>query len=307
MAKTHLAVYDESQTYVDRFINYSKKRLGMKTAIIGFTDTDALINYLKENKIKILLISEEEWINKDEDPEIFNERIIETEHVEKLIYLGERKNSRSKLLHINKYQSMNKILNEVEELFDAKDEEEVFDAEADIFGIYSPSSNSKVKGFAYTICETLAQNKKVLYINLERFSGINTKLKISKDSSISNLIYFYKTNPKKLREGLEDVKIQTNGFDILTAPLDMSDIDEIELDDWKYFINAIAIAGEYQAIVIDMYEAFNNLEPIFSMCKKVYMPLTGGKDEKEKVYEFKEYFEIRNRTDLLKKISGAQI
>ncbi len=307
MAKTHLAVYDESQSYVDRFINYSKKRLGIKDAIIGFTDTDALINYLQKNKIKILLISEEEWVRKKTDPEIINEKIIETQNVEKLIYLGERKNSRSKLLHINKYQSMNKILNEVEELMDAKDIEEQFDAEAEIFGIYAPNSSSKVKGFAYNICETLAQNRKVLYINLERFSGINTKLKISKDSSISNLIYFYKTNPKKLREGLEDTKIQANGFDILTAPLDMSDIDEIDLDDWKYFMNAIAIAGEYQVIVIDMYEAFNNLEPIFSMCKKVYMPLTGGKDEREKVYEFKEYFEIRNRTDLLKKISGAQI
>ena len=306
MARTHLAVYDESQNYVDRFINYSKKRLGMREQIIGFTDTQALINFLQSNKINILLVSEEEWINKKEDPEIINEKIIETQNVEKLIYLGERKNSKSKLLHINKYQSMNKILNEIEELLDAK-EEEHFDSGAEIYGIYAPNSNSKVKGFACGICETLAQNKKVLYINLERFSGINTKLGISKDSSISNLIYFYNTNPKKLRESLEDTKIKTNGFDVLTAPLDMADIDEIKLDDWKNFMNEIAIAGQYQAIVIDMYEAFNNLEPIFTMCKKVYMPLTGGKDEKEKVYEFKEYFEIRNRTDLLKKISGAQI
>ncbi len=307
MVRTHLAVYDESQSYVDRFINYSKKRLGMKDKIIGFTDTQALINYLQSNKIKILLISEEEWVKKKEDPEKINEKIIETQNVEKLIYLGERKNSKSKLLHINKYQSMNKILNEVEELIDAKEQKESFDSGVEIFGIYAPSSNDKVKGFACSICENLAQTKKVLYINLERFSGINTKLGIAKDSSISNLIYFYKTNPKKLREGLEDLKIKTNGFDILTAPLDMADIDEIELEEWKSFMNEIAIAGTYQAIVLDMHEAFNNLEPIFSMCKKVYMPLTGGKDEKEKVYEFKEYFEIRNRVDLLKKISGAQI
>lgn len=306
MFRTQIAVYDENQSYVDRFISYSKKRLGMRREIAGFTDVDALINYLKENKIKVLLLSEE-GINKEQEAEKINEKIIETKNVEKLVYLGQSKNIHGKFLHINKYQSMNKILTEVEELLGEKEIENDEESVAEIYGIYSPCMSAQIKKFAFGICENLAQNKKVLYINLERFSGIVTKLGISKDSSISNLIYFYKTNPRKLRESLDETKIRQGGFDILTAPLDMADIDEIELEEWKKFINALAIAGDYKAVVIDMYEAFNNLEPIFAMCKKIYIPLFGGADEKEKVYEFKEYFEIRNRQDLLKKISGAQI
>ena len=138
MSKALLAVYDSSKDYVDRFLDYIKKKHYLPFESIGFTDTKALESYLVRNKVDLLLYSREEFVEEIESSEPECEQFIRHENVREFAYLGKRRNSKSRVNHINKYQSMKAILEEVRIILN---EDNYFDEEREtkkinVVGIY---------------------------------------------------------------------------------------------------------------------------------------------------------------------------
>lgn len=299
MKKTKLAVFDSSREYIDKFFDYIKRKRNFTFEILGFSDVNALEDYVEANRIDVLLFSQEELVDKEKTSEEICEKFISHENVRKFIYLGKQRKTKTTLRHINKYQSMENVMKELMELMDMEEPGEIVNNYS-LQGIYCLVPSEETAKAALTITSNLAMSSDLLYINFDRFTILDSSQ--SGNYSISDLVYFYKTNPKKIKEEFNKAVGHYRGFDFLTAPLEQSDIDELSFFEWKEFLSMLAEVGNKDVIVIDMYEAFKNLEEVFSNCEKVYVPLMGDDYSIRKMKMLKEYFAGRGRADLLEKM-----
>jgi len=308
MAKAILALYDSEQGYVDRFVSYLRKKTDFPYEIKGFTEEEALREYLEFTHVRVLLYSAEYPIGKTGKDEN-TERFLGHRNVDDFICLGEKKKSGSRVKHINKYQSMEKIVLDVlgligDERGEENGEEEL---QAEIIGFYSPMEWDAVRDGALQLAEDLSEDRKVLYINLERFSGLRKKLGVGTENSISDFIYFFRTNEMKFREAIQKNTAARNGFDIITGPVNMEDMNELKDKEWTVFLNRVAALGGYQAVVLDMAEAFMNLKKAFEFCRTVYVPVGTGHRAAERINEMKQYFEERDDKEIRKKLKYIRI
>ena len=303
MSRPVVAVYDSSREYVDRFLRYVKKKRGIQFEIIGFTDDQSLEEYLTKNRVQILLYSQEEFVDEKDSREGQCEKYIDHNNIGKFIYLGKRRNSRSRLNHIVKYQSMEKILSDLNEYLDLRTEDnrEEWKGDIKIIGIYSPAPDSATLPTSLRIASGFAAGNSILYINLDRFPLLGQKEDCG--SGISDLIFFYRTNKEQITETLKRTRERRNGFDLLCTSCDMEDVEELRTEEWQDFLYELAIRGEYDVLILDMYEAFRNLEEIFSICDEIYILTSEGSYANQKTEKMKQFFLEKIRTDLLQKMT----
>ena len=300
-----LAVFDDSPDYVNRFLEYAGERRDLPFEVHGFTQMDALEKYVASHGSCILLISAEEAFERDEE-QTLEERVekLVLKMGERCIYLGERRNSSSTVKHICKYQSANKILDELtafcrEKAFCTEDADPA--AEADVTGIYLPVYSEAYLEKILLAANNAAEGKRTLFISLRRFSGLERRLGGCIGAGLSDVIYYYKVNKGMMKEAIEREKFRMNAVDVLTCSSNLEDLDEIE--DWPAFLKALAVAGGYQKIILDMGEAMRNLEEAFDMCSGIYIPHLGSEEDEKWMSELKMFFLERGREDLLEKVN----
>ena len=83
----------------------------------------------------------------------------------------------------------------------------------------------------------------------------------------------------------------------------MEDVEEIRVEEWQDFLYELAIRGEYDILILDMYEAFRNLEEIFTICDEIYILTSEDSYAKQKTEKMKQFFVEKGHTDLLQKMT----
>ena len=282
MAKIVLAVYASSHVYLERFVGFASgvKELGFQ--VQGFTDLSLLEGYLQKNKVDALLL-----VLDGESKRAFKEHhglIALMNGLDSTVIMMGAQNGcaeweaffreegyEDRIRYINRYQSAMEILTCVRQFFpesqrgplDGKDQSLPW-----LAGMYSPVDKVCHPQAAAAI---MKEKRKVLYINLEQFSGILDRSegwgdnwgvsgngiaasiqKENADHTISDIIYCYKQTPGKLSEVLNKNKVHCYGMDVLTAPEDLADLEELSMEDWPEFLRAVARAGDYHFIFLDM-------------------------------------------------------
>ena len=173
-----------------------------------------------------------------------------------------------------------------------------------LVGVYDPSNNAKSFEAALALAEGLSAEKETLLLDFERFSSISLYTDLKSYGSISDLIYFYQTNPRKIREEVVEKKTRYHNFDLLAGPEDREDMKEIPEEEWPKFLRTLGVRGGYQAIVVYMEEAFSNLEYFFDHCDQIYLPMHGDKVSTEKEYQLAKYLYSKGRRDLYERINN---
>lgn len=264
MAKVVLAVYDVHPSYVERFLNYASTRQNLGFEIQGYSDLSILTEQLKNNKINAVLISRDEACQEQsvrEAKKTLTEACRDGGLI--VVLLGDQQAAgfmEEGIPCVDKYQSMEMILTQIQSLL----RERGLLSEAPkshqglcVGGIYSPSDKCSHLRTAWMLARKYQKEhpdseKRILYINLEQFSGIRSFFDYDTQASLSDVIYYYKTCPDKLREGLIRTRGTFQGMDVLTAPADMTDLEVLGKKGWPDFLAALASAGDYPYILIDM-------------------------------------------------------
>lgn len=307
MAGKTVAVFDSSESYIQHFLKYTGQKKERWMEITGFTEPEALEEFLERKPVDLLLFSMEELVDEEEDLEEKYERFISHKNVKEFVYFGERRNSRCRFRHVNKYQSMKKILAELQEIL-LPEEAEACGFEEDpehpllLVGIYDPSREGASVRTALEIAEELSVQKETLLLDFERFPLIPIVTGVFPSGTISDLIYYYKTHSRKLKEGLEEKRQSYHSLDFLTGPEDREDMYEIPEKEWPRFIRELAGCGGYEAVVIYMGEAFSDLIFFFDSCTEVYLPSGNDEVSNQKLRLLARYIRSKGRGDLLEKL-----
>lgn len=264
MAKEVLAIYDPCRVYLERFVSYASEQQDVSCKAQGYTDLCILAQKLQERKIDAVLLAVD-----DNCIQMFQENeslIAGLNWLDgKVLFMGRQYgNSDSEwktvlkeagyekeIRYICRYQSAQEILRQVRVMIlQSRQEGESLESDQpfSLAGLYSPADK---RSHPRTAAAILKDCKKPLYINLEQFSGLSSCVK-GDVSTISDILYCYRTTPGKLAEVLFRTVGHGFGMDILTAPDDLADLEELGEKDWPVFLRAVAGAGDYQTIFLDM-------------------------------------------------------
>lgn len=308
MAKKTVAVYDGSEGYIKQLLEYLSRKKDLWFEVKGFSDPNALERYLNDTPVDVLLFSMEDVVEEGGDPERKYERFIFHKNAKQFIYFGERRNSKSRLPHISKYQSVERILAQLSELVFSKEERKDMAEEweqtkrAELVCVYMPAPEPALTAASLKLAEVLAPELKTLFIELDRYSIIPYMTGVGESSALSDLIYLYQTNPQKMRSYLSENRNTFKRVDILSISSELADVDEIPEEEWPEFIQKLAGCGGYESVVLNMAEAFRRPEILFEAADVIYVPIDPGNAAAYKVSRFAKYLLDKGLDALLDKV-----
>ena len=180
-----LAVYDVDPVYAARFAEVVNQKEKIPFEVVAFSSIERLRAFAAEHPVKLLLLGEH--VPAEEKESIRAEKVI-------LLSDNGGKPVSPSVPCVYKYQSSDAIVREVMTWYGESPGElpEVSGRGlAKVLGVYSPVGRCLKTSFALTMGKLLAQEERVLYLNLEEFSGLSVLMKEEYKSDLSDLLYFY--------------------------------------------------------------------------------------------------------------------
>ncbi|XME01896.1 hypothetical protein QYZ88_014555 [Lachnospiraceae bacterium C1.1] len=300
MKKNLLAICDKDEEYVTRLMNFILERKTMPLEVHSFTEIEYLKNFIKENSVDILLISEDEL---DEE--------IEAIAKHELMVLSENGGITDKNGHrsISKYQSLENIMREVMDHYSEKSSPVLRldkSSATEFIGFYSPVHRCGTTSLALSMGQALAEEKKVLYLNLEEYSGFHQLLGENYMMNLSDLLFYIgqkKTNfPCKLA-GMVQTIGKLDFIPPVISPLDIKNVDTMT---WQGFFKELTDCG-YDSVIIDFGSWAEESMNVFRACGRLFVPMLDDEFSRAKIEQFEAILRILDSEDLLEKMEKVII
>lgn len=297
-----LAIYDLESGYADSLMQYINQKQSMPFRTLAFTNKNALYEYLEDHHIDILLISAKDM-----------ERKLEDEDIEKIILLsnGEIFSEYIGYASIYKYQSSEKIIREILDYFvEVKNSDKtISDAAKDVelIAVYSPIRRTGQTIFALTMGQILANDFTTLYINMEEFSAFDKIFHQSYEGDLSDLMYFYRQNPDTLPIKLKAIVNTIHQLDYIPPLVYSKDLRNIDTGKWVQMIQAIAVTGMYEKIIIDISSVVADVFSILEVCNKTFMPVADNPVALMKISAYEEYVLKSENNEIIDKCTKVKV
>ena len=184
----------------------------------------------------------------------------------------------------------------------------VFPAECELIGIYSPVGRCGKTGFALALGEILAEEKRVIYLNLERYSGLKDLGIVPEEAGdINDLIYFCRMDPESLVYRLGSMIRTFRNLDYIAPAVSGEDVMNIDADEWIGVLAALARAGEYETMILDLGISVTDAVPLLERCTRIYMPVLDDRVSEAKISQFFRAAERMGSTGLTEKIRQLRL
>lgn len=271
MKKKNLAICDGDEAYVRRLSELLAIRETFPFQIAAYTESRQLFDSGIENTVDLLLISSSEY-----------EKLISDSGKEKklqdilVILLDDGKQNLLPMMPvIYKYQSGEIIRKELLEIYGKTKGSEICSPrtgkkQAKIIGVYSPVGRCGQTSFCLLLGQILAKKYKVLYLNFEPFSGLNSMMQIQEKKDITDLIYAMHGDGTRLSFQMESMISSFNGLDYITPSGSFMDVMGISEDEWIIMLEALKSGGIYDYVILDLSEMMQGLLNILRKCHLIY-------------------------------------
>lgn len=308
MAGYSLAVFSDSSDYIHHFLAYCRDH-DTPFEVSGFTDPQSLKAHLKNCGIDILLLPRDlEQIG------IIN--LKSEKKIGEIVYLGERQDLVSAPKEINMYQPISFLLSDLEEIA-ISSFSKMPDNPSDpyVIGIFALDGDSSPGDLTVLLSGTPEfSGKKILYIDLDNFSGFGYEHRLMLNGSLSDLIFYY-TMGYELAALLKRCAVQVGNIHYVAPAVAGDDPNEIAYTQWRSFITALANAGNYNVIIFNLRSNCLNFLHLCAVCRKIYLFSNayqaavsgdpGSGYSGSRAMAFHDYFIKHGRPDILQKMENA--
>ncbi|MGI6081169.1 MAG: hypothetical protein ACOYBV_09405 [Candidatus Avilachnospira sp.] len=175
-----------------------------------------------------------------------------------------------------------------------------------IAGVYSPVSRCKKTTFALLLSEAYGRDRRVLYINLEEFSGFFAFTGVEETEDLSDVLYYLKENSldfPKLKALVRPFK----NFEYIPPVRFPEDRGGTETGDYVELMECISDIGDYDVIVVDMQSFSGCASELMEICDEIYMPVAEDFVSKEKLRDFEKYMQRSDRLRLMERIRRIKL
>ena len=300
MDKNTLALYDKDEEYVRGLMSYLVDARSMPVEVQAFTDKKCLTGYIKENPVDILLVAEAELDNE-----------IEESNRSEMMILAEEEGHYEVNGHkaICKYQSCENIMREVMDYYSEQPkplQRPIGKVKTELIGVYSPISRCFKTSFAVALGQVLSLNNKVLYVNLEDYSGFHQIIGQTYMMDMSDLLFYVNQKKKNFPCKLASVVQNIGGMDFIPPVISPIDLATVDRDIWVEFFNEL-FSCDYDKIIIDFGESIGTMMDIMRECEKIYMPTKSDSVSMAKIEQFEALLRIMDKEEILSKLKRLDI
>lgn len=174
-----------------------------------------------------------------------------------------------------------------------------------LISFYTPVHKTYSTTTAIALGQELAKKSKVLYINLECFSGFEERFNNSRDKDLTDLLYVLESKKENVSTHILSMSETVNGLDILPVIKNPLDLFSVRYEQWKNMIDSIEQYTDYEYLILDLSDGLDGLFEIKRISDRVVM--TVDEDQDEKLRSYLGYLEISKRKDILEKLYELRI
>lgn len=294
--KPILAIFDSEERYAYGFMEFISNKSNLPFQVHVFTEPERFFAYSKQEEIECLLISENVY-----------QREVEALNIPHIIILSESSDCLNKsLLHIHKYQSCEAIFREMMAYY-TKEAGHVMSCvrtnteKMKIIGIYTPVGRCLQTTFSFALGQILSKKAKVLYMNFERYSGLEALLKRSFQYDISDLVYYFQCAKEKLSLRLSSIVENVHGLDFVPPVQLYQSILGVHGQQWIELFAEIEKCSDYEYLILDLTDGVADLWDILRSCTHVYTITRGDGVSLAKMDQYERGLRTMEYEDVLAK------
>ena len=257
--KKVFAICDLEEAYVVHLAHYLNQKSDLPFRVMAFTSLSSLIEYASGNEIEILLISTDAMSEE-----------VRNLNVHRIIILsdGETPSLGTDDPQIDKYQDSDTIARLVCGYAGAANTEMKKSlGSCRLIGVYSPVSRCGKTMFCLTLAQALARSGKVLYLNLESWSGLEDLLQANWREDLADLMYAARSELEDLTSRLEGIVKTYGTLDICPPSFFPEDLRETDIPSWMEFFAALSNTGNYTSIILDIGDQIKDGELNYTISK----------------------------------------
>ena len=244
--KIRVAMLDGDKTYVSRFFDCFNKYYFENIELYAFTNDDSLLEFLKCNKIDILLMHEDFCLNNNLEGNVIIIKLIEKISLE----------NQSKT--ILKYQKISliykEILNEYSSVYKGQIKSTRTNSYNNTISFMSSGAGSGTSTIASAFAISLIKkNKKVLFIDMQSFPTINCVFEAEGKFTMSEIMYAIKSKKADLSLRIESaLKVDNSGVNFYDPCKNPLERNEITAENLITLLEKLKEITNYDYIIIDI-------------------------------------------------------
>lgn len=249
MVRIKLVIADKDQIYLNRISNVISAKYSNKLELFAFSKLETLYEFIKENKVDVLLVSDAFEIDDRKLPEKIDfAYLVDSPNIDKL-------NGKKAVC---KYTKIDIIYKAVLSMY-SENSSNVLNfkkqgsSDTKVFSFFSCSGGDGASVLAAACCLDLAKKgKRVLYLNLEQCGTPRVFFNAEGDFGLSELVYAIKRNKVNVALKVESlVKKESNGVSFLDEAKASLDLLEMTEEDISLLMKDVVNSQLFEYIVID--------------------------------------------------------
>ncbi|MCR5597533.1 MAG: hypothetical protein K6G19_05135 [Lachnospiraceae bacterium] len=287
MRRKMIALCDPDSNYLTHLQENLEQRENFPFVVNTYTNAISLKESMKEFEYEVVLAAEEAF------------KELRKDVGDSLVLLKEKGTKCDADDFIWKYQSAENIRKEILEHCAEKGN---LDAVIDecgrhtrLIGVFSPVGKDVQTSFSLLLGQFLAKKKKVLYLNLEPFSGLSYLDNAGEGRDLTDLIYYMNSGKDKLQYKLESMINRIGELDYVAPAFSFIDLAQIESENWILLLKMIMKYGKYDYLILDLSEIIQGVLNVLRECDVIY---TISQREGMGAVRMKQYEELLGMNDL---------
>ncbi len=297
MEEKNLVVCDRDSRYANGLAENISERKELALHVYVCTGMSGAGNFMEGKKTDIFIV-DESFPQKERQEMQASQIFVLTKDGCK--DLGENEKA------IFKFQSADKILGDVFETYYNRTNssilKDVKKSKQRVIAVYSPIYRIGKTTFALSLGEEIAKTEKVLYLNLEAFPDVNSRLPKVEGKNLGDLLYY-------MRQDVQDVAMRVVGMiekrgemDVLPPILNYSDLKGVAYEDWKALIEQVLHDTAYETVILDLSDGIQGFFQVLNLCDLIYMPVLEDEISQAKVRQFEYNLSLHQMTDIKDRI-----
>ncbi len=281
MKKKRIAVCDSEEGFASDFAEYLNHKKKLPFYAEAFTDTERFCACAGKSPPGLLLIGQGDM----------NEQV-ESLGVPCVVLLsGEKIQEEAEYKQIYKYQSAESMLHEVMEYYTQSGSTEQYPKsweKLDVIGVYSPLARCGKTSLALTLGQILGEEREVLYVNMEDYSGFSGLLGLGERRNLSDFFYQLRCQSEQGAALLEGLAVRGGQMDYIPPALSWEDVRSISFSEWLEFFRFVEKETRYETLILDIGNGCREIFRLLELCHIVYVPVLKDWLSQCKLRQFRE-------------------
>lgn len=143
-----------------------------------------------------------------------------------------------------------------------------------VISLYSPIKRCLQTTFGITLSHLLSKKGRILYLNLEGYSGLDRTLSGSYSKDISDFIYYVNQTSENIPLLIQKFIYRMDEVDIIPPVLNPTNLQDITANMWNHMLSILRNSGLYEYIIVDVsdfiqgtFSILRDSQVIFSLTK----------------------------------------